>query len=326
MSIALMSVRPAKEEEWASIWEQCDYATYFHSPEWARIWQVYTEGRVRSNSKLVTFSDGKTALLPLSCKEIYKGLVTKNLSSPAGTFGGWISTDDLEIAHATCLGAYMTKELGDLVWRANPYDRFASEIGASIGTKDVTHALELSTDFEAILKGWKEGHRRAARKARREGVTVRSASTLEDWRAYYEVYEDSLRRWGNTASSIYGWKIFNEMFRQRSSKIRLWLSLYEEKLVAGALCVYSKRHVAYWHGAALEDYFHLRPVNLLMYEAIKDACDRGYAWFDFNPSGEHEGVRVFKRKFGARELECPVVSTETRRTRLIRKLLSIGQK
>ncbi len=61
------------------------------------------------------------------------------------------------------------------------------------------------------------------------------------------------------------------------------------------------------HGAALEDYFTLRPVNLLLYEAIKHACEEGYAWFDFNPSGGHEGVRAFKRSFGTESRPSPVV-------------------
>ena len=60
----------------------------------------------------------------------------------------------------------------------------------------------------------------------------------------------------------------------------------------------------------MSDYFHLRPVNLLMCEIIKHSCDRGYSWFDFNPSGGHEGVTAFKKSFGAEALPCPVVNNQ----------------
>ena len=44
-----------------------------------------------------------------------------------------------------------------------------------------------------------------------------------------------------------------------------------------------------------------------MYEAIKDASERGITWFDFNPSGGHEGVWDFKKGFGAQAMPAPVV-------------------
>ena len=110
-------------------------------------------------------------------------------------------------------------------------------------------------------------------------------------------------------ASRYEWKLFEIIYNLNSSNIELWLAKYEEKIIAGALCLYSKNHAVYWHGAALSAYFPLRPVNLLMYEIIKNACDKGYTWFDFNPSGGHEGVKAFKKSFGASALPCHIVVT-----------------
>jgi lipid II:glycine glycyltransferase (peptidoglycan interpeptide bridge formation enzyme) len=89
--------------------------------------------------------------------------------------------------------------------------------------------------------------------------------------------------------------------------VKLWVAEYQNRIISGALCFYSKRHVVYWHGAGLSDYFHLRPANLLLSEVIKHACEDGYWWFDFNPSGTHEGVANFKRRFGAKSMACPVI-------------------
>jgi hypothetical protein len=41
-------------------------------------------------------------------------------------------------------------------------------------------------------------------------------------------------------------------------------------------------------------------------------------WFDFNPSGGHEGVRAFKAGFGAQLLSCPVVVRETAVSKTVR--------
>ena len=198
-----------------------------------------------------------------------------------------------------------------------------SESGVENSKNDETHVLNIGEGFDEIHKRWTKGHKsaaRKARKARKEGVSVKLASSVDDWSAYYEVYEDSLKRWGEEASSVYGWKLFKEMFERRSSNIKLWLAICHGKIVAGSLCLYSKNHVVYWHGAAYSDYFKLRPVNLLMYEAIKHACEQGCSWFDFNPSGGHEGVKAFKRSFGAEAFLCPVVINELSLSKILELL------
>ncbi len=307
MSILISNVRPALPQDWDHIWQECAYSTYFHSREWAEIWSVYTRGKIRPRPLMVAFSDGIKALLPVSLEVSRTGLARRYLSSPAATFGGWISTDQLGVEHAVLLTDYLTRGLGSLLWRVNPYDQLVAKTGKTATQDDETHACNLGIGFDAVYKRWARGARSSVRKALKEGVTVKQARTLEDWRAYYRAYEDSLRRWGPATSSRYSWEIFNEMFRLNSPHIKLWLAVYRELVVAGALCFYAPRYVVYWHGAALEKYFHLRAANLVMYEAVKDACEQGFSWFDLNPSGGHEGVKAFKKRLGPQALPCPVI-------------------
>jgi len=320
MSLSIETIRIAKPDEWDHIWWECPYSTYFHSREWAEIWSVYAEGRMNPDPKMVEFSDGKRALLPFILQKSYRGLVKKHISSPAGTFGGWISIDDLNDNHARLLASYLINELGNLSWRLNPYDGLAQRTKVKASKQDETHALNLEGGFESIYKGLTHGHASSTRKAQREGVLVSQASKQEDWLAYFGIYQDSLKRWGKKASSSYRWALFEEMRRINSPHIKLWLAIYQEKVISGVICLYSKNHVDAWHAASLKQNLHLRPVNLVMYEAIKHACEKGYIWFDFNPSGEHEGVKTFKKRFGAKTFECPQVVIETRLTKIIRGL------
>lgn len=82
------------------------------------------------------------------------------------------------------------------------------------------------------------------------------------------------------------------------------------RIVAGALMLHANRHIWYLHGAALEDYVPLRPVNLLFSEIMWDAREKGNRWFGFGPSWGLEGVRRFKESFGAKLLELTVVYVE----------------
>lgn len=313
MTTSIQDVREATDEEWDRIWKQCTYATYFHSREWSLIWNKHSNGKIVPSPHIIRFSDGKLALVPLSIK---KGFLKTCLSSPAGTFGGWISTDNLEIEHTALLTNYLLRRNSAVHWRLNPYYPMYDAIKVLHCREDVTHSLDLRRGLNHIFKGWTKGHRSAAAKAKREGVTSRLANSEADWKEYYLMYEDSLLRWGANASSRYSWRLFDIIRNAKSHNIKLWLADFKGRSIAGALCFYASTHVVYWHGAALAEHFSLRPVHLLMCDIIKNATEAGYWWFDFNPSGGHEGVRKFKEGFGAQSLRCDLVHCNTVRTYL----------
>jgi len=331
MRLKITDARPATSDEWDNIWANCDYATYFHSREWSEVWQKYTYGKLAPAARLITFSDNKSALLTLSTLStlstqwLWNGLVTQYVLSPGGTFGGWLSVNELSNNHSSLLYEYISTHFKNLTWRLNPYNPLEANLKINDIENDQTHTLNLRNGFESIYKGWTKGHASGSRKAQKAGVEIREAATLKDWEDYYETYEDSLQRWGESASTSYEWRFFQHIYDLSSSNIKLWLAIYENQVVAGALCLYAKTHVCYWHGSALEKYFNLRPVNLLMYEAIKDSCTHGYQWFDFNPSGGHQGVKAFKRSFGAEELSCPIIKRNTKTIRLARRVLSLAR-
>lgn len=310
MSVFINEIQAATDHEWDELWQNCETSTYFHSREWAEIWSAYTKGRVEPAPKLVIFSDGVKVLLPLSSERIAKGMSRRFWSSPAGTFGGWLYSDSLDMDHTKLLFDFFTEGIGNLVWRLNPYDDLLATLPIRRKLDDETQVLDLTGSYDSKFSNWTKGHKSAARKAQKAqkaGVTVVRAFSIEDYESYYGLYEESLRRWGSKASSRYSWDLFREIYQAKSKDIILWLAVYEGSVTAGALCFYAKNHVVYWHGAASEKDFNLRPVNLLLSEVIKNACEAGYSWFDFNPSGGHEGVRAFKRSFGAQSKPSPVV-------------------
>jgi len=310
LTLQIEQILPASDHDWDETWLGCDYATYFHSREWARIWNLYTEGLMQPEPLMVYFSDGKCALLPLTVQYFVKGRVKKVISSPGGTFGGWISRDVLVHGHRVLLVRWLLRNSASLDWLVNPYEPGVGDIRFPAKRVEDTQVLDLDKGYEAYLEEITRHHsatQRKGRKAQKAGVLTREAVDIKDWQEYFQVYQDSLRRWGDTVSAEYEWSFFHDLFSLHSRYVKLWLSTFQEKIIAGALCFYAGRHVVYWHGAALEEYLNLRPVNLLFLDIIKDTCDKGYRWFDFNPSGKHEGVRRFKKTFGCIDKYCPVV-------------------
>jgi lipid II:glycine glycyltransferase (peptidoglycan interpeptide bridge formation enzyme) len=100
------------------------------------------------------------------------------------------------------------------------------------------------------------------------------------------------------------------MLEEPQAEEKLWLAEKDGRIVAGILCFeWAGRHLVTWHAAALAEYNPLRPNNALYWEILLDAERRGFAWYDFNPSGGYEGVVSFKDNFGG----------EKRRTRRLDK-------
>jgi CelD/BcsL family acetyltransferase involved in cellulose biosynthesis len=299
--------RPADAAEWDAAYAACPSATWFQSRPWAEVWRDYTEGASQPAPSRVEFSDGVTALLPLSRESAAHGLLPRYLLSPAGTFGGWLAEDELPDAHAEVLREHLLTRHGTLAWRVNPYDGALRRLSWDAYDHDETHAVDLRQGFDAVESRFSRGQRSNLRKALKAGVEVRVAESRADWHEYFQVYEESLDRWGDSASSGYGWSLFEALYELRSPDVRLWLAHREGELAAGALCFYTDTQAVYWHGAARERHFAMRPVNLLMVEAMRDAAARHCAWFDFNPSGGHEGVKTFKRSFGAEPVASPEI-------------------
>ena len=110
----------------------------------------------------------------------------------------------------------------------------------------------------------------AFKKGKRLGIKIVLA-TANQWKKYYKVYLETFNRWTNKPSSPYGWHLFEKISELDTKKSKLWLALFEEKIIAGCLCFYHNEHVVYWHGASLKEYQTMRPVHLLQYH-IHQKC------------------------------------------------------
>ena len=98
-------------------------------------------GAGRPQPLLASFDDGRRALLPVSLELAASGEVRRALSSPAGTYGGWIAGEPLGTDHAEVLAALLRTRWPGLAWRANPFDA-AQVAAAGDGTPDATLTLE----------------------------------------------------------------------------------------------------------------------------------------------------------------------------------------
>jgi GNAT acetyltransferase-like protein len=317
--------RPTRGE-WQATWRECRHATFFQSPAWAELWETVTDRKTESVPERITFNDGSRAILPLCYEHKYHGLLSRYVASPAATFGGWITKDVLSLEQMSVLLDHLLDRSQSLVWRMNPYDELAFRAGKQRGLRckgDYTHALNLEAGPDALLDEFTNGYRADVKKAaKHQRISIDRATTLDEWHAYYRVYQDTLRRWGHKPDEGYPWKLFQTMAGLNCPDIALWLGRYDGAIVSGELCLYARQHVVSWHAATLEHHLRTNVAKVQIFHVIKDACARGYRWFDFNPSAGLPGVRVFKESFNAKALPAPLVYVDSSVKRRIRGIAS----
>lgn len=331
MSLTIVKSSPATPEHWHRVWQSCDYATFFHSPEWATIWRDSSRGTSEPRPLSVRFSDGREALLPLSLERRGAGLLNRLSSSGQATYGGWIARDALTREHARLLLQHMLGLGHSLIWRVNPYDPLALQAASDLQLQcrtDETHTVRIVGSAEQMLRGFKKGCREDIRKAQKRGdLEVSRAVELQEWQAYHRVYVDSLRRWGNNPSDGYDVSLFERLARSDTGNVALWITRLGGAIVSGELVVYAKRNAVSWHAATLEESLRSGVAKYQTYEILRDCVARDLEHLDFNPSAGLGGVKALKESFRALVLPAPLVYKDSPLKRGVRAVcarLNIG--
>ena len=313
-----MKIQALNKTEWNNYLLGCSNATFFHTPMWYDVWDAYS--LTTSRCIQFTFESGNSAIFPHAISPRFKRLFTEIVSSPAGTYGGLVSSTGLNANEVdTAFKKIMNRK--NLRIRTNPFDLILP-IRPPVLKEDFTQVLNLKQEYTSLVDTWSSNHKRAVKKGIKEGIEVTQAGT-NDWDEYYNVYIETTKRWKRKVKYPYSKKLFELIKTINSENCKLWVSKYKNKVVAGALCFYYNNHVVYWHGAASERHFYLKPVQVLFSHIIKEAHSDKYHWFDFNPSSGLTGVVQFKEGFGTDKIRCDFINRESLSFKMATKLISL---
>jgi CelD/BcsL family acetyltransferase involved in cellulose biosynthesis len=319
-TVRVKSERPAEAGEWADIAAGCPHATYFHLPAWlAAFAAAYPSMRV--TTRMIEFEDGGRAVFPLLSRSRAGGVYTAHTTSAAGCYGGGISADPLGPGHSRGLLRWAQSTLPNLYWRINPLEPHAAVLTDAVTEPDSTELLSLTeyADAEVLKAHYRHSARKQINKGLRSGFEVRRAAVWEDWQAYHSLYQMRLDQWGKSASNRYPLALFRSFHEAGDPAIQLWLIFKDGKLVGGNLNFYHRRHAVEWHAVYDRDFFPSGVRDYLVHTIIEDARARGFEFYDFNPSGGHEGTRRFKQSFGSTSVPAGVIH----RPNLVGKILAL---
>jgi CelD/BcsL family acetyltransferase involved in cellulose biosynthesis len=173
--------------------------------------------------------------------------------------------------------------------------------GGFVSERFVRHELSLPTDPDEAEKGASKSLRRGIAKARREGLRAERRTDAGALDAFYRLHLRTRRRLGVPTQPKRFIGRFEELFAAGLGAV--WLVLDGDAPVAAAVFLVHNGTVTYKYGASAAEALPKRPNNLLMLEAIRWSCEEGFRRFDFGRTDlDNEGLRKFKRSWGAEEL------------------------
>lgn len=169
----------------------------------------------------------------------------------------------------------------------------------------VLYFLDLEQGIDKLREGLHHSVRRGIQQAEKRGVTARITRAEADLDLFYDLNITTRKKLGVLPQPH---AFFKALYRHVISQGLgfTMLAEWEGKPIAGVLFLTYKDTIYYKFNASAEKHLQKRPNHLAIWSALRYACDNGYKHCDFGRcSPEEEGLRVFKSRWGTREVGSP---------------------
>lgn len=156
--------------------------------------------------------------------------------------------------------------------------RYGFRSSAYTNQPRATLTLDLTPEPDEILAGMQQKTRYNIRYAQKKGLVVHEGG-YNDLPTFYRLMQITARRGGFPPRTLEYYQKEWETFAS-SNQIRLFLALYEGKVIAANISVIFGQKAAYLHGASSGEHSNLQPNSLLMWKAIEWAKANHCSLFD----------------------------------------------
>lgn len=168
-----------------------------------------------------------------------------------------------------------------------------------------TFILDLDAGLEDIKAGFESKFRYNIHVAEKHGITVRQGTDEGSIEEFYRIYEETCSRQNFIIHPVSYYKRVRSYIIEKGLG-RVFTAYDGRTPVASVITFNYGKRIWYMYGASLSSHRKMMPNNLLHWEVIKWAKDRGFLEYDLwgipsNPKEGHPlwGVYRFKKGFNA---------------------------
>jgi len=163
----------------------------------------------------------------------------------------------------------------------------------------VTMVLPLARSEEEQWAAFNAKLRNQIRKAEKNGISFTGGhlDLLDD---FYAIFARNMRDLG---TPVYGKGLFENVLATFPDTTRIFSVAYQGKTIAAGLASWFMDTIEIPWASSIADYKSLCPNNMLYWEAIRFAIEKGFSRFDFGRSTPDEGTYNFKKQWGAEPVQ-----------------------
>ncbi|MFH0965575.1 MAG: GNAT family N-acetyltransferase [Planctomycetota bacterium] len=323
MKIELTRTAAIDPTEWDALLNASHDATPFHTRHWQAI---YDRAGVGAESfALLARSPSRELLAAMPLTKFRKLGLTAFVASGFSVYGHPLTRPDAPPdALDALLAEYAALASGPLTVLSRVVDlRGLCAPLRRHGYEELpltTHVVPLSPRWEDVRDCFGSSARNALEQALHSDLVVESSSDDADMAAFAALSSANYRAHSRRP---YPKSLYPALMEELDAE-RLWFDVarYRGRVVAGSIHVLGPTQIVYWMTACDPAFRRLRPNDLLIASALERACRAGKRSYDLGPSPPGaEGLRAFKRKWGAREVPYSVYEKSRLPWRIARCLL-----
>lgn len=179
------------------------------------------------------------------------------------------------------------------------------------------HVLDLLRKEKDIFSNFRKGTKSAIKQAMAEDVGAKISNSLEAVNEFYKLNCITRRRHGLPPQPYHFFKNVYDHIISKDLGVVV-LGSFRNNPIAGGVFFHFGKKAIYKYGASDINYQHLRPNNLIIWEAIKWYTERGYKSFCFGRTeAENQGLRIFKNGWGTDERIIKYYKYDLRSSRFV---------
>jgi CelD/BcsL family acetyltransferase involved in cellulose biosynthesis len=291
----LSSIDPALDPLWASLLTRYE-SNLFHSPAWIRALQQTYGLDIRA--LVLREQDGSPTAGVTYCR-------VEDMAGPRVVgmpFSDYCDPLVIDQRHWSLLSEQLLSSGEPVAMRCLYNELPLSDERFTLYNRAKWHSVQLEPAADRLWQRVDEASRRAIRKARGEGVVVRPAETREELREFFELHLKIRKYKYRLLAQPYG--LFEQLWEQfvEPGSGFLMIAIYKQCIIGGIYFLGWNDTIYYKFNASDSAKLVYRPNDLLVWESMLYAKERGYRLLDFGLSDwDQEGLLRYKRKFATDE-------------------------
>lgn len=177
------------------------------------------------------------------------------------------------------------------------YDYLDKRIGQITSLRDLSHNKEKNEIYS-----FGSFTRRMIRKAIKNSVEAKIENDDDSFHFLENTHYENMDEIGGKKKPPAFFSAVRNHFKA-GHDYNLWMAYRHSRPIAGMLLFYYNHTVEYYIPAILKDYKSIQPTSLLIFEAMKDAAEKGYHYWNWGGTHlDQEGVHRFKKQWNTENI------------------------